>query len=245
VSGLTKEELTLLVENPENRSDLDSFKAPVDASQASSQQVIQTCLESVARLDHNRLENSLNRAAVEFTRPVLLEEVVVPLLRKIGDLWLEGQMKIVHEHMATCIVRSLIWDMLRSTIPPDDAPAIFIATPAGQWHELGALMIAVAAADMGWKVAYFGPNLPAEEIAAAADQLSVSLIGLSIMYQSEEYSLVNELQKLRRFLSQNIGILLGGPLTVMMQKLADTIGAQQIDSIRQFKQALSVAKPMA
>ncbi|MDP9097364.1 MAG: cobalamin B12-binding domain-containing protein [Verrucomicrobiota bacterium] len=40
------------------------------------------------------------------------------------------------------------------------APFIVVATPAGQLHELGAVMINAVAAQLGWRTIYLGANPP-------------------------------------------------------------------------------------
>ena len=55
---------------------------------------------------------------------------------------------------------------------------LLIATPKGQLHELGALIIAVIASADGWNVTYMGPDLPGEEIAAAIDKLHPKIVAL-------------------------------------------------------------------
>ena len=240
VSGLPEKELSQLIGNLEMPSGAVRMGDP-PAIPSQAGELYPLCLNSVLNLDHRSLENALSRAAVELSRPNLIETLIFPLLREIGDLWLDGKLKIIHEHMATSVIRSLIWDMLRSTIPPAGAPGIFVATPAGQWHELGALMIAVAAADIGWRACYFGPNLPAEEIAAAAGSLKVQMVGLSILYCAEEHCLLSELQKLRRFLPDDITILVGGSCISTLEKMTDGIGVRPIKDIMQFKQTLNSA----
>ena len=50
---------------------------------------------------------------------------------------------------------------------------VVVGTPAKEYHELGALMVAMLAAMYGWSVLYLGPDLPAEEI-----DTYVSVVGL-------------------------------------------------------------------
>ncbi|NIP80239.1 MAG: transcriptional regulator, partial [Gemmatimonadetes bacterium] len=45
---------------------------------------------------------------------------------------------------------------------------MLVATPAGDRHEIGALLVAAAALGTGWDVVYLGADLPASEIAVAA-----------------------------------------------------------------------------
>ncbi|MEX1351302.1 MAG: MerR family transcriptional regulator [Desulfobacterales bacterium] len=123
------------------------------------------CLSAVLNLDPNALERSFDQAAVELTRPTLLKEVIVPLFEEIGSLWRKGSLKIVNEHMATSVTRTFLLNLLRATQISDSAPKIVIATTVGQWHDVGALTVALTVAEDGWQPVYYGPNLPAEEIA--------------------------------------------------------------------------------
>ena len=68
-----------------------------------------------------------------------------------------------------------------------------VATPAGQRHELGALMVAVAAATDGWKVTYLGADLPAAEIAATALQRKARAVALSIVHPVDDPNLPGEI----------------------------------------------------
>ena len=57
--------------------------------------------------------------------------------------------KIVNEHMATSVTRTFLLNMLRATEVTDPAPAIVIATTVGQWHDVGALIVALTAVENG------------------------------------------------------------------------------------------------
>lgn len=60
----------------------------------------------------------------------LLDKLLMPLMQKIGDLWQRGELRPIHEHMATAVVRSFRrvenlrelreeLDLLRSPSDPD------------------------------------------------------------------------------------------------------------------------------
>jgi len=84
----------------------------------------------------------------------------------------------------------------RSHALPDSAPALIITTPAGQLHELGAIPVGAAAVSQGWRVTYVGPNLPAEEIAGAAQQKRARAVALSVVYPEDDPHLSGELRRL-------------------------------------------------
>lgn len=100
--------------------------------------------------------------------------------------------------------------MRTSTHIPPSAPHLIVTTSASQTHELGALIVAAAAVTEGWRVAYSGPNLPAEEIAAAAETLNAQAVALSIVHPPNDPHLVAELQLLRRSLPAEVVLLAGG-----------------------------------
>ena len=72
---------------------------------------------------------------------------------------------------------------------PPALPRIIIATPAGQLHELGAVIINAAAAQVGWHTTYLGASLPAAEIAGAAVQSRVLAVALSSVYPEDDLQL--------------------------------------------------------
>ena len=94
------------------------------------------------------MERAFDQAVIDLTRPALLRDVVVPLFEKIGNLWRNGSLKIVNEHMANSVTRTFLLDMLRAIEVPDSAPRIVIATTGGQWHDLGALTVALTASEL-------------------------------------------------------------------------------------------------
>jgi methanogenic corrinoid protein MtbC1 len=114
-----------------------------------------------------------------------------------------------------------------------------VATPAGQWHHIGALMAAVAASDAGWNIFYFGPNLPAEEIAAAVKLKQARCVALSITYPGNEVSVVRELKRLKGSLHPDVRIAIGGRGSKPYQQVIADIGALRTDDLREFAASLN------
>jgi DNA-binding transcriptional MerR regulator len=54
------------------------------AGEQTAQSYLEVCLTAVKQLDAEELELALTRAAVTLSQPVLIEQLVVPLMRKIG-----------------------------------------------------------------------------------------------------------------------------------------------------------------
>jgi len=168
------------------------------------------CLEMVKDLDSVNLESRLLRASVSLGQQVFLEQVLQPLLEKTGDLWNNGHLKVAHEHLASAVIRSLLGSMSVSMRADPGGPLLLTTTPAGQLHEFGALMVSVVASSIGWRTMYLGPNLPAEDIAAAIDQRKADAVGISIVYPPDDPHLRLELKKLSRLIGDGVRIIVGG-----------------------------------
>ena len=197
------------------------------------------CLSAVLSLDPDSLERSYDQCAVYLTRPALLKNVIVPLFEEIGDMWREGSLKIVNEHMASSVTRTFLLSMLRATEISESAPRISIATTVGQWHDIGALAVALTAAENGWHPIYYGPDLPAEEIAAGVKQNGAQALAISITHMLTQHSLIDELRKLRRYIGNDVALFVGGrPVADHIHFLED-INARYVSDIDQFSQELN------
>jgi methanogenic corrinoid protein MtbC1 len=119
-------------------------------------------------------------------------------------------MKIVHEHAASAVVRNVFGVLATSYGSGPSDPCLVVATPAGQNHEFGALAVAATANAMGWRSVYLGPNLPAEEIAAAAEACGAQAVALSIVHPGDDPRVVQEIERLRRLVGEGVTIVVGG-----------------------------------
>ena len=194
------------------------------------EEYLKSCKRAVVSLDLDTLEKALSEAAIQLPRKRLVENVIVPLFKHIGDLWSAGRLKIINEHVASNCARSVIWDLLRSNDYRHDAPRIVVGTPVGQWHELGALSAALASAEAGWRPIYVGANLPAEELASATQQFQAQCIALSIHFPQAMHQLRPELSKLRSYIGPQREIFIGGLTGRKGEALAALVNGQVMRS---------------
>lgn len=195
-------------------------------------------LNSVMELDGDGLQSALEQATVHLTKLSLINAVIVPLCKKIGSLWRMGDLKIINEHMATPIIRSVLWNLLNSVEVSRSAPRIVIATPLTQRHELGALAIALIARESGWRSMYFGSNLPADEIAAAVQHTKARAVALSLTFSLDFPKLLEETKKLRAYLSGDIALLIGGQAASSVYDHPDINNVHLLGSLESLNTAL-------
>lgn len=170
---------------------------------------VATALESVKALDTPGLEAVLSRGAVTLGNQGVLCRVIAPLACALGSAWQAGDITAAQEHFASAVIRNFL-AQIRPFALSETAPMLVVATPCGQLHELGALLVAAAAGNVGWRVTYLGAGLPAAEIAGAATQTKARAVALSVVYPEDDPHLPGELVRLRTLLPTELPLLLGG-----------------------------------
>lgn len=203
---------------------------------------VEHALEAITQFDSEELGAILSHADVELGQAQTLEQVILPLMERLGRMWKEGSIRIAHEHMATAVIRHHVGAVLASIRYPSDAPCIVVATPAGQLHEVGALAIAVVSALEGWRPVFLGSNLPADEIAGAAQKSSARAVALSLVFPSDDPKLPAELSRLRRLLSDDVALVIGGRVAEAYGNAIDSIHAFHITNIGDFRRQLDLLR---
>ncbi len=198
---------------------------------------LKDCLHAVEALDGQRLAHLLGQASIEVGRIALLEQVIMPLMRQIGERWHEGSLRPIHEHLASAEVRSFLGS-LPVRDPSPQAPCLVATTPAGQSHEIGALLAARAAAECGWKTTYLGPDLPAEEIAAAARQAGARVVALGLTFPTSDPQTCSELRRLHDLL-EGVHIVAGGQAAASYGETLQEIGARRVSSLKELRRYLT------
>jgi methanogenic corrinoid protein MtbC1 len=211
-------------------------------SKGVSPNFVELALSAVVQFDSEELGAILSHAEVDLGQARALDQVVMPLMEKIGEMWKDGDIRVAHEHMATAVIRNHVGAFLASMRYPAHAPAIVVATPAGQLHEVGALVVAVAAALEGWRPVFLGPNLPADEIAGAVQKSGACAVALSLVFPSDDPKLPAELSRLRRLLSDDVSLLIGGRAAESYGNAIDSIHASRMKDIGGFRRQLDMLR---
>jgi methanogenic corrinoid protein MtbC1 len=173
-------------------------------------QLIEEALEAVADLDLPRLQALLDRAVAAHGVPAFLDELVAPVLREIGQRWQEGRFTVAQEHLATAALRRILGWVMRTFEVSGRAPSIVVATPPRQVHEMGAMLVAAAAAAEGWGVTYLGADLPIADIVATARHSGARAVALSLIYPGDDAQLVADLARMKHELPEGVDLLIGG-----------------------------------
>ncbi len=239
ICGLSVDQLRSLIP----AASINGHHASVEPPKAAQPDVIlQKAMDSIAQFDESGLDDCLNQSAMRLGIQGMLHQFVVPLTQRIGTAWEEGRISVAHEHFASAKIRSFLCESIRPYAADASAPTLVSATPSSQLHELGAVIVTVAAANRGWRVVYLGCSLPAMEIAGAVLQNRASALALSLVYPEDDPKLAQELLAIRRHIGPDVAILAGGraapayrePLSQIQARVAGSLGdfCSQLDAVR-------------
>ncbi len=191
-------------------------------------QRVTRALAAIERLDALALSRLLDQAAVDMGSPAVLQKFIAPLAERVGELWRNGDLTIAHEHFATGRITEFLSAFARPYAENIAAPHIVLATPPGQLHELGAIIVGAAARSHGWRTTYLGAALPVEELAGALRNLEPRAVGLSIVYPPDDEAMRRDLVKLAGLLPTGCALIIGGRSASAYADTAAKIKAIQV-----------------
>lgn len=196
----------------EERALADLLDAPDSSPPAAAATAfVERVLEAAHRYSAADCEQALTLAIALLPPARLMDEVLGPLLREVGDRWHRGEFSIAQERLVSSSVRrhlGLIVDTFeRAARRPT---SIVFATLPGERHELGLLMSAMVCASRGFRVHYLGPELPPAEIARYATETGAGVVALSVLLDDAPSQVVAHLGELRGALEPHVAIWLGG-----------------------------------
>lgn len=172
---------------------------------------VERALDAAQRYSATDCEQALTLAIALMPPARLIDEVLGPLLREVGERWHRGEFSIAQERLVSSAVRrhlGLIVDTYeRAARRPS---SIVFATLPGERHELGLLMSAMVCASRGFRVHYLGPEMPAPEIARYANETGAGVVALSVLLDDGLAQVATQLEELRTALEPEVAIWLGG-----------------------------------
>jgi len=232
VANLSVEQLRQYLASAK-RGELRSPGMTAPTEEGEGGKLIGEALSAIRAMDPQSFERTLERAGLRLGCQGMLMKVAAPVAQEVGRLWRSGEITSAHEHLATVVFRRHLCQTACSFSAMARGPILVTTTPAGQIHELGSLLVAALASNLGWRVCNLGPNLPATEIASTVLSQKASALALSIVYPPDDPGLPTELARLRSLLPAELPIFAGGQAAPAYASALDGIGALRADTLDQ------------
>ena len=132
-------------------------------------------MESLLAFDEARADALLDRLVAAFSTDGLLQEVLLPVLRELGERWGVGDVSIAQEHFATNVLRGRMTALGRGW-GQGRGPVAVLACPEGELHDLPLVAFGLALRARGWRITFLGGDTPVAAVAEAARLVSPAIV---------------------------------------------------------------------
>lgn len=179
---------------------------PVAGNGPASGDLVRRLEAAIEDFDSGSADQVIDDVFARFDVPRALDEVVLPVLRRVGDGWQDDPRVIAREHFATNTLRPRLQRLLRTPPRSVGGRSCLAAAPEGEDHDLGMLAAAVVAADAGWRVHYLGARMPTAAIERSTLDLDPDVVLVGSMFRSHAEAFLAEEPRFGR-----AAVVLGGP----------------------------------
>jgi MerR family transcriptional regulator, light-induced transcriptional regulator len=163
-----------------------------DGQHPASEELIERLSAAIAAFDGTAADAVMDDVFARLQVPRALEEVILPLLRRVGEGWQHDPSVIAREHFATNSLRPRLQRLLRTSVARTGARRVLAAAPEGEEHDLGLLAACAVAADAGWQVHYLGGRTPTEAIAGGVADLQPDVVLVSSLFREHAETFLSE-----------------------------------------------------
>ena len=163
---------------------------------------------------------------VEDVRQIYLD-VLLPVQKELGRMWMTNEIGLAEEHFASQATRTLMAQLLlHADFRPANGKTAILAAVAGNHVDMGLQVVADFFEMDGWRTIHLGANVPAADLAQAADCFQADLVGLSVALVTQLETLKATIQAIRNTeRGERLKILVGGRAVATAGDLPQTLGA--------------------
>ncbi len=171
---------------------------------------VERLIAAFVRFNQAEAESLLSRPLSMLPPLEACRQILVPLMRELGDRWHRGEISVAVEHFGTSLIRAKLVMLLETIRHRGSHNTVLCACPPGDLHEGGLLMFALEAAEQGWQPIYLGPDLPLAALSSATKQVQPGLVAMSLVMRRELSELQRLLSSLQEAVAGQCPVLLGG-----------------------------------
>lgn len=143
----------------------------------------------------------------------LADDVIAPVMSKIGHGWETSQIDVWHEHRGTQLCTAALFER-QSALErraESNRPLAIGGAPAGDFYVLPSLLAQLVLIDAGWEAINLGPNTPLENLTRAVRALRPKLVWLSASHLVDAKAFLSQYKAFYREVDQQgVAVVVGG-----------------------------------
>lgn len=183
----------------------------------------QRMLNAVVRFDDQGLEGSYNEALSLYPIDMVTRQLILPLLRQLGERWATAEGSVAEEHFFGAYLRNKLGARFHHEASRARGPKLIAACLPGEHHEVGLLLTCLAVMAHGYRIVLLGGDTPLEELPTAVARSGAVGVLLSGAIDPAPSVLQKQLPQLLQQLT--IPVYLGGPTALRHHDAIHQAGA--------------------
>ena len=174
---------------------------------------------ALERYDEQAANSIVDSALSNLSTETALGEVVMPVLREVGERWAAGELTIAQEHFATNVLRGRLLGLARGW-GHGNGPIALLACTSGERHDLPLMLFGISLRAAGWRIVFLGADIPASTIEQAAESIAPAAVVIAATLPEPLLAVETELAAL----AARVPVAIGG-------RAADAILAERVGAI--------------
>ncbi|MCW8964272.1 MAG: MerR family transcriptional regulator [Gammaproteobacteria bacterium] len=169
----------------------------------------QSTLEAVSDFSIERIDAIYNEASSLYPIDLVTDQLIKPTLAALGETWKQHPERgIAEEHFYSSWLKSRLGARFHHANSQAHGARIVCACMPGSYHEVGLMLFSLSALARGYRVLYFGADLPLSQIPYIARRSAAKAIVLSAPSHDNQQT-SNDLAAL--IPSLDTPVFIGGP----------------------------------
>ncbi|HEX6255678.1 MAG TPA: B12-binding domain-containing protein [Euzebyales bacterium] len=164
----------------------------------------------------------LDELLATFALETVLQDVILPYLRDVGDRWLSGDVTVGQEHFASNLLRARLLSLAQGW-GQGAGPRAVLAAPPGDQHDLGLIMCGLSMWRQGLRVIFLGADSPIDTLITTVRTVRPALVLLSAADPAALDAVGDSLRELSAHVPLYLGAGGASP------QLADDLGATYVE----------------
>lgn len=140
---------------------------------------IEATIEATRDFNIERIDAIYNEAASLYPIDLVTERLIQPVITTLGKAWIESPEKgVAEEHFYTSWLKSKLGARFHHAYSQAKGAKIICACVPGSYHEIGLMLFSLSAMARGYRVLYFGADLPLNQLSYIAERSAAKAIVL-------------------------------------------------------------------
>jgi DNA-binding transcriptional MerR regulator/methylmalonyl-CoA mutase cobalamin-binding subunit len=199
---------------------LDKLEASLQPEEAAElDQSVASIVEAVGSADAGRIETLFRMQYQKRGMRGFILELAVPLLNKVGELWVTGELQVYQEHFVSQQLSRFLNIEIGKTQQTAEKPLVMLATLPGEEHTLGLLMVAGMLSSNGVTAINLGGEVPMDQIGGAVRQFHPDAVGVTFSGAYQYKNIRPHLLELRELIPAHVEVWAGGEGVRRLRKL--------------------------